>query len=55
MEVDGKEYRGMMSMSGVNEEDQKESESYSYVYRKPVQPPICPNYYTYQKKFQGAS
>jgi hypothetical protein len=27
------------------------TEGYAYTYRPPVQPPIHPNYYTYQQKF----
>ena len=38
-------------LSGFDADKSYELDDSSYVYREPVQPPIHPNYYSYQKKF----
>jgi hypothetical protein len=42
------------SSSSSSSSAQAEEQKYEYVYRPPVQPPIHPNYYTYQQRTSAA-
>jgi hypothetical protein len=42
------------SSSSSSSSAQAEEQKYEYIYRPPVQPPIHPNYYTYQQRTSAA-